>query len=264
MKKILFFFLTFLFFSYVSAGGGEIIQRDCPPNESQTWYKWRGIEFCTPTDPEILRVTKMLSWQIDEMKSYKLSNLEKDIQAKEGEYWDYQNSIQSASKKVNWNRNLFLNFTKYLRLKNIKEATGIYAKNITVISPFLPTCCVLYKYIWHKAMKNGILSIYISGQDGPEFFFEYIYYRNGSLFSINKSIWFRWEWDDNQKKFTLIYFGSGETYVQKPDSIPILRYSYNSNYDKKLFSKWLQNPSLNPYFLKSYDIFVSDMTKLWK
>ncbi len=203
---------------------------------------------------------------------YDISKLDQDIKRKQSDWENSEpgmpeNSIQMNSKEKGWKKQNFLDFVDALKAKNTKKAAKIYEKYSDTISPFLPTCCAFEWYIAHKPLRNGILSLVISGQDWINYKLSYTFYKNWILYEIELETGFASDVDKDHK---YLLYGSdwifnNENPVNKMKIHTVGdNYSFfTDNYNETLKS-WFTTPSKNAIFEKKYNQFVSDMSKIWK
>ncbi len=219
---------------------------------------------------------KIGTWYVnDYYKSvpyYDISKLDQDILRKKSDWENSEaglpkNSIQQLSKEKWWKKQNFLDFVNALKVKDTKKAVRIYEKYSDTISPFLPTCCTFGSYIAHKPMRNGILSLFISGQDWVNYILSYTFYKKWVLYEIELETGFASNID---KDYKYLFYNTGWVYdFEKPIDKTKLRTKFsntsffNDFYNETLKS-WFTTPSKNAIFEKKYNRFVSDMSKIWK
>jgi hypothetical protein len=81
------------------------------------------------------------------------------------------------SKTPEWKKKNFTDFVKALSTKDTKKAAKLLYNNWHTIDPFTPTCCSMYKILWTRSTKNGILVLSLSGNGAISYNLSYIYYK---------------------------------------------------------------------------------------
>ena len=207
---------------------------------------------------------------------YDLSRLERDIGSKESDWADWlpDYSIQRFSKEPGWSKSRFLEFTAYLERKNIKKALTLFEKNYQYLDVFSPTCCVWSFHIGFKPLKNGFITVHGWTQWGGIWYsLKYYFVRNWIIYSISKNIPFydfiRTTKNGEESEIFAVCksFDDSCTQIIKT-GIPLYEKNYKFWLTKDIGSselrKYLADTSRNSIFKKEYDIFISDMNKIWK
>lgn len=163
-----------------------------------------------------------------------------------------ENSIQISSKEKDWNKDNFLNFIKFLSWGNIPEATEIYNKYSSTISPFWPTCCAWSKYDAHKPLKNGILSLASWWQENANYMLMYTFYKEGILYEISLPTNYIGYRDE-----------AWNTILQYSGNPPLIKDSTATDSgNTKLLISWFNDPAANKEFAKIYEEFLVDITRI--
>ncbi len=199
---------------------------------------------------------------------YDISKLDQDIKRKQSDWENSEpglpkNSIQQLSKEKWWKKQNFLDFINALKVKDTKKAVRIYEKYSDTISPFLPTCCAFMSYIAHKPMRNGILSLVMSGNGLISYSLTYTFYKKWILYEINLDTGFASDVADSYK---YLLYGIDWIYDHENliDKAKIHSNSYFTNNYNETLKSWFNTPSKNAAFEKKYNQFVSDMSRIWK
>ncbi len=200
---------------------------------------------------------------------YDISRLDQDIKRKQSDWENSEpgmpeNSIQRSSKEKWWKKQNFLNFVNALKTKDTKNAVKLYEKHSDTISPFLPTCCAFQDYISHKPLKNGILSLVISGNGLISYSLTYTFYKHGILYETEMDTGFG---SDINEEYKILKYSKDSVYT-KDDIIYKSKIKKNSSYFDENYNEiiktWFNTPSKNKIFEEKYKSFLSDMSKLWK
>ena len=248
MKKVL--FTSFYIISIIFTSGS---------------FAWSSRPADVPrTPPDTVKIQGLMGSGYS-VVSYDPKEVDNDIRIGNGkgaDIWTYENGVQAIAER--FDKKNFLTFIQALKKNDIKKATNMYTKYWSTISPFLPIGGVV-KQIWSKSMKHSILILGASWQDWLEYYLEYIFYKNGRIYSIKVSFLdgekpvFVETYEDSTALYSLRYCTKSKMDWYK---CPILERSPSPS--SKTMRDYFISPEKNKDFSLLYYNFLSDLQKLWK